>query len=198
MMTITRKGAQIGRENFRIYRAPEPGGQVYRATGYTRIGDTVMTTRLGTDSTGAPVSYQSQTREKDVAVQSLEGRSRPGRFSVVARTRGGESAREYVVSNGALLIDADVFLHFYFVAKAAIGREVGVIVPSATQQTQYRVEAGGTEPVEIAGVRVTGRKYSLVSADGLARHVWVDPQGRLLKVSIPEKQIVAVRDDPPR
>lgn len=196
--TITRKGVPVGREQFRIDRAPEQGGQIYKATGTTVVDDRRVDTRLGTDSSGAPVSYLAQVLENRLTVSALEGRGRTGRFSVVSRTRGGESAREYMLVNGALLMDENVFHHFYFVVKATGHERVNVLVPGVAQQSQFRLEAGASETVEIAGKRLPGRKYSLVSEDGLARHVWVDSLGRVLKVSIPEKQLVALRDDPPR
>jgi hypothetical protein len=59
------------------------------------------------------------------------------------------------------------------------------------------VASRGTETLDIAGVKLRARRFSL-SSDGGSRDVWVDPLGRLLKVSIPEKDLVALRDDPPR
>ena len=46
---------------------------------------------------------------------------------------------------------------------------------------------------------LTTRRYLVREAGGdLLREVWVDAAGRLLKVSIPSQQLVAVRDDAPR
>src|SRR5687768_4384652 len=78
--TITRNGAPVGREAFRIVRAPAPGGQVLRASGTTVIGDRRIQPRLGTDSAGVPVSYESDVIEKGSVVQKLRGSGRPGRF----------------------------------------------------------------------------------------------------------------------
>jgi hypothetical protein len=195
--TISRKGAPIGRESFRIVRMSAPGGQVYRGTGMTVLDGIRISTTLGADSTGAPVVYVAKVESKG-SVAEIEGRGRPGRFSVVFRTKGGESAREYVLENGALLMDDEVFHHFFFVALAAAHSRVAVIVPRGAQQSQFSLASRGAESVEIAGNRLPARRFSLTSAEGATRDVWVDERGRLLKVSIPEKDLVALRDDPPR
>jgi hypothetical protein len=195
--TITRNGAPVGREAFRIVRAPAPGGQVFRASGTTVIGDRRIQPSLGTDSLGVPVSYEAKVTEKGVTVQSVRGSGRPGRFGVVSRlANGSESAREYVLSNGALLLDENVFHHFYFIPVGSHSR-AAVIVPRTGSQEQFTIAAHGAEPVEIAGTRVPGRRYSITGEKG-GRDVWVDQRGRLLKVSIPEQGLVALRDDPPR
>jgi hypothetical protein len=195
--TITRAGAPVGRESFRIIRAPAPGGQVYQATGTSVIGAVKATMRLGTDSLGSPVSYESEVSDQAQLVQRLRGRGRPSRFGLFVQTRTGESAREFVLANGALLLDDSVFHHFFFVGLAAQQSEVIVISPRSARQERMRLQSRGEEGVEIAGRTVPGRRVSLVNGDG-PREVWLDGQGRLLKVAIPDQGIVALRDDPPR
>lgn len=194
--TISRKGAPVGREAFRIARVPGPGVQVYRASGTTVVEDRRYSTVLGTDSAGMPVSYEAKLTYEGKSLR-IEGRGRPGRFSVLSSTTGGESAREYVLENGALLMEEEVFLHFFFVPLASGISSVSVIVPRSAQQTAFTVASRGEESVEIAGVKVAGRRFT-ISSNGLQRDVWVDALGRLLKVSIPERELVALRDDPPR
>jgi hypothetical protein len=194
--TISRKGSPIGREAFRIARVPAAGGQVFRATGTTVLEDRRYTTTLGADSAGLPVSYEARLTGPGKTLR-IEGRGRPSRFSVLSQTAGGESAREFVLGNGALLLENEVFLHFFFVPLAAASSQVTVIIPSAAQQRAFALASRGSETVDIAGVKVPARRFT-ISSDGLVRDVWVDAVGRLLKVSIPEKGLVALRDDPPR
>lgn len=195
---VTRKGAPIGRESFRIVRAPAPGGQVFRATGQSALGDNRVTTSLGTDSSGVPVSYESELTQRGEVVQQLKGRGRPGRFSVLVQTKSGESVREYVLNNGALLMDDDVFHHFYFVPVAAQHAQLIVVAPRSAEQGRYRLEERGNDNVEIAGRIIASRHFALIGPTGATRDVWVDDKGRLLKVSVQEKGLVALRDDPPR
>jgi hypothetical protein len=195
---VTRAGSPIGRESFRIVRAPGPNGQVFRATGQSALGDSRFTTSLGTDSAGVPVSYESELSQRGAVLQNLRGRGRPGRFSVVHWTKNGEASREFLLNNGALLIDDDVIHQFYFVSLAASRGHLVVISPRAGRQGQYRLEERPNETVEIAGRGVASRRFTLIPTSGDSRDVWTDTSGRLLKVVIPDKGITAVRDDLPR
>lgn len=128
---VTLRGAPVGRESFRIVRAPAPGGQVFRATGQSALGDKRITTSLGTDSLGVPISYESELTQKAEVIQRLQGRGRPGRLSVLVSTKTGESAREYVLNSDALLMDEDVFHHFFFVTLAPGRANLTAIAPRA-------------------------------------------------------------------
>lgn len=195
--TITRAGTPVGRESFRVIRAAAPGGQAFQATGTSVLGDVKATSRLGTDSIGRPVAYESEVSERGQLVQRLRGRGRPSRFSILVQTRTGESAREYMLPNGTLLLDEDLFHHFFFVGLAAKEGEVVVISPRSAQQVTMRLQAPGQDSVEVAGRVLAARRFSLSNGQG-PRHVWVDDQGRLLKVEVPDRGFVALRDDPPK
>ena len=195
--TVSRAGAPLGRESFRIIRAPGPGGQAFLATGTSVLGEIKVTSRLATDSVGAPVDYSADVTERGVVVQRLRGRGRPGRFSVLAQTRTGESAREYLLDNGALLIDEDVFNHFFFVGLAAQKPHVIVISPRSTQQGRNEVQGRGEDVLDIGGRKITARRLTIAGANG-SRDVWVDDRGRLLKVAFAGDGLIALRDDPPR
>ena len=93
-LQVSRNGAPLGRESFRIVRAPAPGGQVYRATAQNALGDVRTTSALGTDSAGAPMAYTAEVFERGRKVQRLEGKGRAGRLSMLTFLEKGESARE--------------------------------------------------------------------------------------------------------
>ena len=196
--SVTQAGAPLGREAFRIVRAPAPGGQIYRATGQSSLGANRLTTNLGTDSSGVPVSYESELTQRGEAVQRLRGRGRPGRFSVLSMTKTGESAHEYVLNNGALLMDENVFHHFFFVPLAALHAHVVVIAPTLNEPSTFRLEERGSDTLEIGNRSIPSRRFALIGPSGITRDVWVDEKGRLLKVALPDKSVVALRDDPPR
>jgi hypothetical protein len=195
---VTQNGTPLGREAFRIVRAPAPGGQVYRATGQSALGGNRVTTTLGTDSSGVPVSYESELTQRGEVVQRLNGRGRPGRFSVLIRTKNGESSHEYVLNSGALLMDEDVFHHFFFVPLAVPHSQLAVIAPGVTEPSRFRLEERGSDTVEIANRSIPSRHFALIGPTGATRDVWIDEKGRLLKVAMPERGVVALRDDPPR
>lgn len=197
---VSRNGVPIGRESFRIVRAPAPGGQVYQARSQSALGADRLTTILGTDSTGAPVSYEAELSRNGQVVERARGSGTSRRFTVLVQTRTGEASREYVLENGALLVDDDVVHQFHFVGLALSAGYGGyeVIAPRATGQARLRLEPRGTETLEIGRSRVASRRFALVDPAGAAREIWLDGRGRLLKVALPDKSLVAVRDDPPR
>jgi hypothetical protein len=196
--TVTEKGAPLGRESFRIARTPGPGGQVYLVKGQSALGQNRISTTLAADSLGVPVSYESEHTVNGQLVQRLQGRGRPGRFSVLKQTTSGESAREYLLNSGALLMDEDVFHHFYFVPLGVSLPHLVVIAPRTVQQGRFRVEERGAESVEIGGRSLPARRFALIGSLEAVRDVWIDEKGRLLKVAIPEKGLIALRDDPPK
>lgn len=196
--TISQQGAPLGREAFRIVRALAPGGQIFRATGQSALGGSRVTTSLGTDSLGVPVSYESELTQRGEMLQRLKGSGRPGRLSVLMQTKTGESAREYVLTSGTLLMDEDVIHHYFFVPLAAQNARVGVISPRVGQQMRLQLESRGEDTIDVAGAAVSSRHFALTGTPGPAREIWIDSKGRLLKVTIPAKGWVAVRDDPPR
>jgi hypothetical protein len=196
---VSKNGVALGRESFKIVRAPGPGGQFYRATGQSALGENRFTTSLGTDSLGVPVSYESDLMQRGEIVHRLRGRGGPGRFSVRLETKSGEAAREYLLNNGALLIDDDVIHHFFFVPLVPVrGAQLTVIAPRAGRQGRFRLEEMAKEMVEIAGRSISSRRFVLTETEGASRTLWIDEKGRLLKVAIPATGLVAVRDDPPR
>ena len=61
-----------------------------------------------------------------------------------------------------------------------------------------RVTEVGTEKVTIGGTPLDARHFTVSDPGGADRELWADGSGRLLKVAIPSRSIVALRDDPPR
>src|SRR5437867_856742 len=80
IFVITRNGAVVGRESFRIVRSPSASGDVYRATAQLAVGDQRIVPSLSADANGAPLSYDVAVQERLVSVL-LQGRARPGRCS---------------------------------------------------------------------------------------------------------------------
>ena len=71
--------------------------------------------------------------------------------------------------------------------------------PSRGVVVNLAVEDAGTDRIYIALESIDAHKYLVREGSGdFVREVWVDTAGRLLKVTIPSRQLVAVRDDAPR
>jgi hypothetical protein len=59
------------------------------------------------------------------------------------------------------------------------------------------VTPAGTEAVDVAGTQVQARHLTVQIAGDAPRHVWVDEQGRVLRVEIPAADLTAVRKAAP-
>ena len=196
--TISRGGQAVGREEFAIRSTPAGAGRQYVATATVTISDQRLAPALNTDSSGAPVKYQVETRTSGDAREFLSGQVGRGRFSARVQSSRGESAREYVVSDGALILDDDVFHQYFFLGRRDRAETIAVIVPRRNVQLSVRVEPRGGETVTIGGQALQARRIRLTEPNGLSRELWVDAEGRVLRVELPERGLVAVRDDPPR
>jgi len=196
--TISHNGTRIGREEFAIRRTPNPGGDVLVANATVVYTDRRLSPALQTDAAGAPLRYQVEVSAGADVHERLQGRVGRGRFSAQLRTPRGESAREYVVADGALILDDDVFHQYYFLARAGRTGSVPVVVPRRNVQVTMRVDNEGADMVAISGDRVAATRYVMTEPDGAARRIWVDAQGRVLKVTLESRGITATRDDPPR
>ena len=196
--TISHNGTRIGREEFAIRRTPNPGGDVLVANATVVYTDRRLSPALQTDAAGAPLRYQVEVSAGADVHERLQGRVGRGRFSAQLRTPRGESAREYVVADGALILDDDVFHQYYFVARAGRTGAVPVVVPRRNVQVTMRVDDEGADAVTIDGTRIAATRYVMTEPDGGTRRIWVDAQGRVLKVTLESRGITATRDDPPR
>ena len=196
--TIAHNGTRIGREEFAIRRTPNPGGDILVANATVVYTDRRLSPALQTDAAGAPLRYQVEVSAGADVQERLQGRVGRGRFSAQLRTPRGESAREYVVADGALILDDDVFHQYYFLAHASRTGAVPVVVPRRNVQLTMRVEDQGADAVTIDGSRIAATRYVMTEPDGATRRIWVDSEGRVLRVSLDARGVTATRDEPPR
>jgi hypothetical protein len=195
--TIFRKNARIGRETFTIKRSVAPNEDVYEANATVDFDAQRLSPALRTDTTYAPLAYQMEVRTNDQLQLRLKGVIGRGRFSARVRTPSGEAAREYIVSVGALVIDDDVFHQYYFLAQRIRGSSftVPVVIPTRNVQVTMRVQVVGVERVTIGGTPTDARRLAATMAGGAARDIWIDAQGRVLKVTLGD--VTALRDELP-
>jgi outer membrane protein assembly factor BamB len=197
--SILRNGQRIGREEFTIRRTPGAEGQpVLVASATVAYDQRRIAPALRTDSSGAPIAYALEVRTGTEVQEQLKGAVGRGRFSAVSRTPKGESAREYIVTDGALILDDEIFHQYFFVARAARTGTLPVVVPRRGAQVMMRIEDGGAATVTVGGRALPARRVTMREPAGGRRDILVDAQGRVLQVELPALGIVATRDDPPR
>jgi len=101
------------------------------------------------------------------------------------------------------VLDEEIFHQYYFLAQRAqrmgeAGGAVPVVVPRQNVQEMMRVRWAGTDRLTIGGAAVTARVLVLTGPAGATRHIWVDEAGRVLKVELDGRGIVALRTELPR
>ncbi len=195
--TIFRKGTRIGRETFTIRRSVTPNEDVYVANATVDFDTQRLSPALRTDASYAPLAYQMEVRINDQLQLRLKGVIGRGRFSARVRTPTGEAAKEYIVSEGALVIDDDVFHQYYFLAQRIRGNSfvVPVVIPTRNVQESMHVQVGGAERIVVGGTPLDARRLTATMAGGTTRDIWVDAQGRVLKVTLGD--VTAQRDELP-
>ncbi|MHB0948686.1 MAG: DUF6134 family protein [Gemmatimonadaceae bacterium] len=193
-MLVLRRGSDvIGREAFRIARGAD-GNVLYSLSATVSLGDRRLTPSLSTDESGTPLLYRAEVSTGGSRTERVRATGRPGRLSAVLQQTGAESAREYILTGRALLLDEDVY-HQYALVPLAAGRAVTVVVPRRGQQFAGRVERRGEGTVTVDGRQVPASHWAVVLPDG-TREVWFDGGGRLLRVSA--GGVTATREELPR
>jgi len=196
--TITINGERVGREDFRIRSTPGSSGPEVVATASVSYANRRILPQMRSDSAGAPSRYVVQVKDGMGTDESVTGIVGRGRVSASVKNARGESANEFVVSQGAVVIDDDVFHQYYFLTRRKALGPVSVIVPRRNTQVTMRVSDSGADKVTIGGTALDAHHYTIADPGGADREVWADASGRLLKVTIPSRGAVALRDDPPR
>lgn len=196
--TITVNAQRTGREEFRIEGTPTGTGALeYVARATVVFGDRRLIPALRSDSMGAPSDYQIETRGNTTGSERWSGKITRGRVSARINNARGESAKEYIVTDGAIILDDDVFHQYYFAARRPPETNVAVVVPRRNTQLVMRLTAAGNERLTIGTKEIDARHLVLTEASGATRDIWIDGEGRVLKVAIPARKLIALRDDPP-
>lgn len=203
--------------SFRLYIAGRPIGTENFAIRQSGTGDDAIIIAQGSiavDTAGAPQEVRTILRvegaslrpsDYDVTVrgaadQRIVGRVIGGRFSARIVSPAGEQMREYLASEGAVLVDAGVVHHHYFLARRAEAgaRRMPIIIPRLNRQVTGTVEEAGRESVQVGGRTVQARRFAIALAGGPEIQLWVDDRGRVLRLEVPQRGFEAVRTGAPR
>lgn len=196
-------GRDVGTENFTIVQSGTGGGVVFMAQGEAAldtagIAEEVRTRLRVVGPSLRPAAYE-------VAVQGqgqrqISGRVIGSRFSATIVSSTGEERREYLASEGAVLVDDGVAHQLYFLAQRFLdgAARVPVIIPREGRQISISIADAGSSGLEIGGRTVQARRLTLTTAGGEERDLWVDDRGRVLQYEVPARRFVACRTALPR
>jgi hypothetical protein len=196
--TLFRGQAQVGRESFAIRKSGGGSTPIYTSTATSITGSRRVTPALRTDSVGSPIAYQVEIREGSKVEEKMSATLSRGRFSTRVTTPQGEATREFIVGENAVLLDDDLVHQYYFIAMRTPGRALLVVVPRRGQQLASTLSDGGSEKLTIGDGEVVARHLVLSIPGASQHHLWVDRQGRLLKVRVDDRGMSAIRDELPQ
>ncbi|MDF1502661.1 hypothetical protein [Roseisolibacter sp. H3M3-2] len=199
--TVTRGGATVGREEFRILRQPAGPGTEYVARALASYGDRRIAPALQADPAGLPLRYQVEVREARAVTQRLTGQLARGHFATQSQTGSSESARTYLVGDTTVVVDDELFHQYYFVAlhrRAGGEASVPMLVPRRGLHGPARIREDGGERLTVGARQLDATRLAVTEPGGRTRTVWIDGGGRVLRVASPAEGLVAQRDDPPR
>ena len=88
------------------------------------------------------------------------------------------------------------------VRERTMAEGAGITLPSLTPiaNTQGAVRLvleTSTDTIVVAGTRRAARRWRVTVSSGDLRLVWTDVEGRLLRLTIPARNLEAIRDDVP-
>lgn len=195
--TITVNGRTVGRENFRITATARGEITEYVARADVTYGDRKITPELRTGPEGAVVDYQVTTRSGG-ASESWKGALVRGRMNALIASGRGTAAREYIVPAGAMVLDDEIIHQHWFLVLRARSGSIPVVVPRRSNvQASVTMSTVGEETLQIGNHDLPATHLRATIGGDEVHDIWVDKSGRLLKVALPSRGLVATRDDPP-
>lgn len=129
------------------------------------------------------------------ASQRITGQAGPGRYTLRYVAPGVERARELAFGNPTVIVDDSVFAPFLLAGwrAPATPRIVTAIYPRTARRLELTITDLGIgvttlnrDPATLRHILIAG------GADG-AVHVWLSPEGRLMKVEVPSRALRAER-----
>ena len=197
--TLRTNGREVGREVFAIRQTGTGPAAVVIAQGRVELTDADnLQTSLETSGPALrPAAYQISVEGDEP--QKIAGRIAGGRFSARIVSPAGEMMREYLAGDGAVIVDDGVAHQLFFLARRLDQApfSVPIIIPRRSRQLSASVSAATQDAVTIAGQRVNARRFTVEPASGDTRRVWVDDEGRVLRVEVPARDLVAERTSVP-
>jgi hypothetical protein len=190
---LSHQGRAVGTESFTI----EQTGAGDDAKIVARGDIALERRRVSTQFDATPRMGFSLYRAEVSGDETLEVVVTRGlRLGVWVRTPAGIQDREVRLREGAILLDDEVAHLYFFGSAMTAGATLPVIVPRGNHQAQLQVLTSSPENLTVGGQSIEARRIRL-AVDGVERQVWVDAEGRVLRVEIPSTGYLAERVRPP-
>jgi hypothetical protein len=187
-------GREVGTETFSLRQNGTGPDAVVIAQGKVILDSNETTANVQLSGAGLRVvAYDVELSGADA--RRIRASVTGSRASARTLSSAGETMKEYLVSEGAVLLDDGIAHHYYMIGRRAQAgaTRVAILVPRESRQVQATLSAPASENVTIAGSSVAASRITVQPSGGDARTVWIDAEGRVLKVEIPARNYVAVR-----
>lgn len=194
--TVFIDGREAGSESFRIHRDGSGSAAVLVATAEIRLqhegGTTEMRPSLRTGPDMTPQAYENKVSGARTAQVSgwLDG----NRFVVRTASAEGESQKEFRAGSSTVVLEDRVAYLYYFTARAIEEAGSSLMVVSPTSGAQYRLQVISVEvePYRLGREQLDARHVRLEGPESV-HELWLDDQGRVLRVEIPDRAFRAER-----
>jgi hypothetical protein len=191
--------AEIAREAFRISSGRvgpgAPGWKLAVTVRYDRSRPVIVLNpivELGIDS--LPVSLEFNVADPREPLRIL-GQLVRGRFVVRLLGQRTERAREFPAAPPVVLLDDSVFALYLPAAWQATGRsaQVTAIFPRAGRREVLTVQDLGMQSTTLNRAPASLRHITVSGGANRLVHLWLGPEGKLLKVEVPSRRLSVER-----
>lgn len=198
---ISMNGERVGTEDFTIRRSGSGDDAQVIATAEIQLDlpEGMTDLRPSLHAVGRDMAvYAYQIKVSGGQQEELTVREGDSRYITRVRSERGEREREFRAAPGTLLLDADVAHQFHFLASRLTEQVVTIPVISPREGRQYELRATevGSESVSIGDATLQARHIQL-EGEGGVRNVWIDSEGRVLRVVHEDRGYEAVREQAP-
>lgn len=190
---------EVARESFRLVRGRLARGGIgwtlATTIRYDRSRPVVVLSPIldvTTDTLPATLQYDVADPRQPVRILGELGR---GRFTVRFVARDTERAREFPAGGRPVVLDDSVFAFYVFAAWRAAGQpgQLTAIVPRGLRRETVEIQDQGPAPTTLNRSPVTLRHITVTGGANQVVHLWLDANGRLMKVEIPSRRLSAER-----
>jgi hypothetical protein len=188
--------AEVARESFRLSQGRlSRGGEGWvlaTTIRYDRARPVIVLSpilEVNTDTLPATLQYDVADPRQPARVLGELGR---GRFTVRFVARATERAREFPTGQRAVVLDDSVFATYLFAAWLARTEPASLtaIYPRSLRRETVQVQDLGLQSPPGSDVKL---RHFTVTLGPEAVHVWLDTDGRLMRVHIPSRRLTAER-----
>jgi hypothetical protein len=191
--SFTRGGQPFGTETFKIIRRSGRDGPEFVTQATRTMEGRILRVSLSMDSAGTLTSYTRTVTGAGAGHLT----ARPAMNRLTVNEEGPQaSSRDYAFAPGALILDGDVIHTLYFVTWQD-PRELAFVDLSGRAAGRGSLTEVGRETLSLGSTGIPATRLEFGTGDAKLE-IWVDSERRLLKVAHPARNVIGVRDGPPR